>query len=60
MREPTPSISKSQKTTISQITINAAGNDQSAMNAITNILCEISGSHSGEYEDESLLGYSTV
>jgi hypothetical protein len=24
------------------------------------ILCEISGSHSDEYEDESLLGYSVV
>jgi hypothetical protein len=23
-------------------------------------LCEISGSHSGEFEDYSLLGYSTV
>jgi hypothetical protein len=34
--------------------------DQSCPVETTSKMCEISGSHGGEYEDDSFLGYSTV
>jgi hypothetical protein len=46
-----------RKTTITSVRIAGL---QAEILSEHNVWCEISGSHGGEYEDEGLLGYSTV